>query len=69
MMVFAVSLGSQVRDSQVPAAHCRTNCTVFSLWGFNGHITHIYISFLIGHLQENLFGSSPVLLFSSSTTY
>lgn len=27
----------------------------------NDHITHVYISFLIGHLEEKLFGSSPVL--------
>lgn len=35
----------------------------------NDCITHIYISFLIGHLEENLFGSSPALQFFLSTTY
>lgn len=58
-----------MRDPCVPVAHCRDNCTVFSFCGFNDHITHIYISFLIGHLEENLFGSSAVLQFSSSTAY
>lgn len=69
MMMFDVSSDSQVRDPWVPAAHCRDNCTVFSFWGFNDHITHIYISFLIGHLEANLFGSSHMLQFSSSAAY
>lgn len=35
----------------------------------NDHITHICMSFLIGHVEENLFGSPPVLQFSLSTIY
>lgn len=65
MMMFAVSLSSQVRDPWLPAARCRDNCTMFSFGGFNDYITHIYISFLIGHLEENLFAHPPMLQFSS----
>lgn len=50
-------------------SHCRDNCTTFSFGGFNDYITHIYISFLIGHLEEKLFGNPLMLQFSSSAIF
>lgn len=62
----AAAFHIQAHGKEIPVLKLRISVIYYLhkiFTNVNEHITHIYISFLIGHLEENLFGSSPLLQF------